>query len=164
MGAMDKFLNFMKIGQDDDLDDGYYDDDDDYVDEPVVETKQPIQAEERFTKQTSEKKPVVTSQQAPVARKKVVMSDNSVIVFKPKAFDEAREIADTLLQDKTVVMNFEGVEIAVSQRVLDIVTGACIAIGGNLQKISNYIFIATPASVDVSGDFQDNLTGVFNSI
>ena len=29
----------------------------------------------------------------------------------------------------------------------------------NLQKISNYIFIATPQSVELSGDFQDLLTG-----
>ena len=28
---------------------------------------------------------------------------------------------------------------------------------GNLQKISNYIFIATPDSVELSGDFQDIL-------
>lgn len=30
---------------------------------------------------------------------------------------------------------------------------------GNLQKISNYIFIATPQSVELSGDFQDLLSG-----
>ena len=29
---------------------------------------------------------------------------------------------------------------------------------GNLQKISNYIFIATPDSVELSGDFQDILS------
>lgn len=162
MGKMDKLLSFMKVGQDSEYDDEYYDDEDDYVEDNNVETSKPVQ-EERFSKPVPEKKPL-SSPQAPVARKKTVMSDNSVCVFRPKAFDEAREIAETLLQDKTVVMNFEGVEIAVSQRVLDIVTGACIAIGGNLQKISNYIFIATPASVDVSGDFQDNLSGVFNSL
>ena len=28
---------------------------------------------------------------------------------------------------------------------------------GNLQRISNYIFIVTPNSVELSGDFQDVL-------
>ena len=92
------------------------------------------------------------------------MTDSSVCVFKPTGFEESREIVDTFLEDKTVVMNFEGVDLAISQRILDIVTGACIAVGGNLQKISNYIFIATPASVDVSGEFQDSLTGAFDSL
>ncbi|MBR5356732.1 MAG: cell division protein SepF, partial [Lachnospiraceae bacterium] len=71
---------------------------------------------------------------------------------------------ETLLENKTVLINFEGVDISISQRVLDIVTGACIAVGGNLQKISNFIFIATPASVDVSGEFQDALTGAFDAL
>ena len=30
---------------------------------------------------------------------------------------------------------------------------------GNLQKISSYIFIATPESVELSGDFQELLDG-----
>ena len=37
-----------------------------------------------------------------------------------------------------------------------------IAIGGGLQKISGYIFIITPASVDVSGDIQEILGGAFD--
>ena len=31
------------------------------------------------------------------------------------------------------------------------------AISGNLQKISNYIFLVTPTNVDISGDLQDLL-------
>ncbi len=34
---------------------------------------------------------------------------------------------------------------------------------GNLQKISNYIFIATPDSVELSGDFQDILSAGVSS-
>ena len=30
-----------------------------------------------------------------------------------------------------------------------------------LQKISNYIFIVTPASVDISGDLQDSIAESF---
>ena len=91
------------------------------------------------------------------------MNESSVCVFKPQSFEEAKEIAETLLSNNTVILNFEGVDLQISQRVLDIVTGTCIAIGGNLQKLSNYMFMATPASVDVSGEFQDTLTGAFEN-
>lgn len=160
MGVMDKFLGYMKIGDHGDDDDGYYDDEEDFVDDPVEEESKPVaetKSEKKFGKASVKQTPQP-------ARKKVAMNDSSVCIFKPKSFDEAREIVETLLEDKTIVLNFEGVDLAVSQRVLDIITGACIAIGGNLQKISNYIFIATPASVDVSGDLQDNITGVFDSL
>lgn len=160
MGVMDKFLGYMKIGDNNDSDDdGYYDDEEDFVEEEIEEEKpvaEPKQ-EKKFGKPT-------TKQAVQPTRKKITMNDSSVCIFKPKSFDEAREIVETLLEDKTIVLNFEGVDLAVSQRVLDIITGACIAIGGNLQKISNFIFIATPASVDVSGDLQDNITGVFDSL
>ena len=31
----------------------------------------------------------------------------------------------------------------------------CVSMGGNLQMISKYIFIVTPKTVELSGDFQD---------
>lgn len=155
MGKMDKFLNFMKVGQNEDDE---YEDEYEYEEEAeeVVEEKEEPQKTSIF-----EKKPQQPAQ--PVARKKTIMNDNSVCIFKPQSIDEAREIADTLINNNTVLLNFEGVDLAVSQRILDTITGVCIAIHGNLQKISNFIFIATPASVDVSGDLQDNLAGVFES-
>ena len=42
--------------------------------------------------------------------------------------------------------------------------GACYSIGGSLQKVSSYIFILTPASVEISGDIQDILNGAVPSI
>ena len=47
----------------------------------------------------------------------------------------------------------------IAQRIIDFTSGSCYAINGNLQKISNYIFIITPQSVEISGDFQDIFGG-----
>ena len=48
----------------------------------------------------------------------------------------------------------------VAQRIIDFVSGAAYSMDGNLQRISNYIFIVTPNSVELSGDFQDMLQPV----
>lgn len=77
-----------------------------------------------------------------------------VCVIKPKTVDDAREIAETLLAGRTIVLNLEGIDLEVGQRLIDFTSGSCFAIGGNLQKISNYIFIVTPQAVDISGDIQ----------
>ena len=53
----------------------------------------------------------------------------------------------------------EGLDVDIAQRIIDFTSGSCFAISGNLQKISHYIFIITPASVDISGDFQDIFGG-----
>ena len=49
-----------------------------------------------------------------------------------------------------------------AQRIIDFTSGL-YSMNGNLQKISNYIFIATPDSVELSGDFQDILSAGVSS-
>ena len=85
-----------------------------------------------------------------------------VCVIKPHTMEDAREITETLLANCTVVLNLEGLELDIAQRLIDFASGSCYAIDGNLQKISNYIFIITPSSVDISGDFQEILSGAFD--
>ena len=96
----------------------------------------------------------ITPIKNPSSRK--VMSGNmEVCVIKPTSVEDSREITETLLANRTVVLNLEGLDVDIAQRIIDFTSGSCYAISGNLQKISHYIFIITPASVDISGDFQD---------
>ncbi len=74
-----------------------------------------------------------------------------------------REITETLLSGRTVILNLEGLDLEVAQRIIDFTSGATYAISGNLQKISNYIFLVTPTNVDISGDLQDLLNTFFRS-
>lgn len=85
-----------------------------------------------------------------------------VCVIKPTSMEESREVTETLLTGRAVILNLEGLDVDIAQRIIDFTSGSCFAISGNLQKISNYIFIITPSSVDISGDFQDLLSGAFD--
>lgn len=84
-----------------------------------------------------------------------------VCIIKPQGFEDSKEISETLLANRTVILNMEGLDLALAQRIIDFISGSCYAINGNLQKISSYIFIVTPKSVDISGDLQD-LVGAFD--
>ena len=84
-------------------------------------------------------------------------SGMEVCVIKPTSVEDAREITETLLSGRTVILNLEGLDLEVAQRIIDFTSGATYAISGNLQKISNYIFLVTPTNVDISGDLQDLL-------
>lgn len=87
-----------------------------------------------------------------------------VCMIRPKSVEEGREICDTLLAGRAVVINLEGINMDIAQRIIDFTSGACYSINGNLQKISNYIFIVTPAAVELSGDFQEMLGGNLDSM
>ncbi|MBQ8489281.1 MAG: cell division protein SepF [Pseudobutyrivibrio sp.] len=75
-----------------------------------------------------------------------------VCVIKPSSFEDAREISETLLAERTVLLNMKGLDLGVAQRIIDFTCGTCYAIDGNLQRIEDYIFIITPAGVELSGD------------
>lgn len=157
MGVMDKFLNYMKINEDDeyDVDDDYLDDEDDeYPEEPPRRAKEVHDEEKAPVKKPASK---VTPMPKANQRRMSGAGGMEVCVIKPSSVEEAREITETLLANRTVVLNLEGLDVDVAQRIIDFTSGSCFAISGNLQKISHYIFIITPASVDISGDFQDIL-------
>ena len=160
MSVMDKFLNIMKLNDEDN--DGYYDEDDyldeeDPKDEKILSMRSDSSSEdEKVRKPLSRVTPI---RQQP---RKISGAGMEVCVIRPSSIEDAREITDTLLANRTVVLNLEGIEVDTAQRIIDFTSGSCYAMSGNLQKISHYIFIITPSSVDISGDFQEILSGSFD--
>ena len=78
-----------------------------------------------------------------------------VCVIRPTSMEDTREIADTLVDNSTVVLNLEGLDMELAQRIIDFTSGACYSLGGSLQKVSSYIFILGPYNVDITGDLQN---------
>ena len=159
MSVMDKFLTAMKLNPDEE--DEYYDDD--FYDDDPEPIKKPSPAKDDMAldddKTIKKSVPKVTPMRQ---MKKMSGSGMEVCVIKPTTVEDAREITETLLANRTVVLNLEGLDVDIAQRIIDFTSGSCFAISGNLQKISHYIFIITPASVDISGDFQEILSGSFD--
>lgn len=172
MGALDKFLDIMKLNGDDDYDDDdffdeeYDDDEDDYEYEKPKRSffgkkeKPVVEEEDDFEPKKSVRSNKVTPMRQPSARRNAPAME--VCVIKPNTMDDTREITETLLTGRTVILNLEGMDLEIAQRIIDFTSGATFAIDGNLQKISNFIFLVTPANVDISGDLQDLLGTSFD--
>ena len=194
MGVLDKFLDIMKLSDDDDdyenddfFDDDYDDDDyddrsskksgilskfnrakdsgrdrddgyDDYDDDYDERSARPSSSRASHQPAGSSK---VTPMRQPSSRRQA--PNMEVCVIKPSSVEDAREITETLLSGRTVILNLEGLDLEVAPRIIDFTSGATFAINGNLQKISNYIFLVTPTNVDISGDLQDLLGTSFDA-
>lgn len=158
MSFVDKFLNAMRLN---DEDDDYDFDNDDYLDDEEEEEeasrrKSFHREEEEEYRGSRDKSAKANSKITPISKNSRKAGNGmEVCVIKPTSVEDAREITETLLNNRTVVLNVEGLDVEIAQRIIDFTSGSCFAINGNLQKISNYIFIITPASVDISGDFQN---------
>ena len=162
MSVMDRLLSYMKLNGDEDYDDEYDDDEYDDYEEPETKVSKltsrktksaPVEEEEERPRKASPK--ITPIKQA----RRSSGAGMEVCVIKPTSIEDGREITETLLANRTVVLNLEGLDVDIAQRIIDFTSGSCFAISGNLQKISQYIFIITPASVDISGDFKDIFIG-----
>jgi cell division inhibitor SepF len=155
MGIFSNFMDKMRITNDDDE---YYDDDDEYVSSKpsksgIFSRKSPDYEEDE--EEYDPPKPSLFSSRNKSSNITPVKKPMEVSLIRPQNVDDARVICDLLLEGKAVVLNMEGLHTEIAQRIIDYTSGATYSIDGKLQKISNYIFIATPVTVELSGEFQD---------
>lgn len=171
---VDKVLNFVKMNPDDEIDDEDFDeeedgrgrrgrsrydeydngdDDDDYEEENESSSFAPRAS------LWGSKKASAPAKAEPVkaGNKKISLADpgQEVRVFKPTNLDEARKVTDTLLTKQSAILNLEGLDIMMAQRIIDFVGGSNYALHGHFTRISSFIFLFTPADVDIAGDIAE---------
>lgn len=71
-------------------------------------------------------------------------------IVEPRAFSEAQAIADKFKQGIPVIMNLSMTDQDLAKRLLDFASGLTYGLNGGLQKVSDKVFMLTPANVDVS--------------
>lgn len=78
--------------------------------------------------------------------------DGHLILFEPRAFSEASEIANYLKQKRAAVVNLHRLQKEQSKRIIDFLSGVIYAIDGDIQQIGPKIFLCTPKNIGVSGN------------
>ena len=148
-----------------------FDDFDEELDdpEPVKPAAKPVRtaaASKTASREEKQVRPSVSSKITPMrsSRRQNQSSNMEVCVIKPTSMEDSREIADTLVDNSTVILNLEGIDVEMAQRIIDFTSGACYSLGGSLQKVSSYIFVLGPSNVDITGDLQNILGGSAPSV
>ena len=162
---MDKLINAMKFNEDP-YDDENEAEDTEYYDE------EPEKTDSAFDKEDEEMAEVENSSagrnprrrnvqeresapsQRPSVKRQYSESGMEVCIVKPTSVNDARDVTDLILAGSTVVLNLEGLDVEIAQRIIDFTSGSCYAVQGNGMKISHYIFVITPSTVDISGDIS----------
>ena len=159
MSILNKLMDTMRLTEEDDDD---YFIDDDYEDEKPAKKRLFNKKEEEDYDYDEEPEPKPRFLSRSSSKVVPMRRGMEVTLIKPTSMEDSREICDYLLAGKAVVLNMEGIHMEVAQRIIDFTSGSCYAINGSLQKVSSYIFILTPADVDITGDFQEILSGAFD--
>jgi cell division inhibitor SepF len=74
----------------------------------------------------------------------------SVAVFAPRTFADVTEVADALRGRQVAILNLQGADRTLLQRVVDFTSGVAYTIDGRIQKLAEAIYLVVPAGVTVN--------------
>ena len=95
--------------------------------------------------------PPVSKYEETNSKIKNVNPNTQMVLFEPRSFDEAEEIARHLKQRRACVVNLHRLQRDYAQRTIDFLTGVVFALDGTIQKIAHNTILLTPSTVGVEG-------------
>lgn len=81
-----------------------------------------------------------------------VPTDTKMVLFEPRSFDEAEEVAKRLKENRAAVVNLHKLQRDYAQRTIDFLTGVVFALDGSIQKIGHNVILCAPRTIGVHGN------------
>ncbi|MBQ3864826.1 MAG: cell division protein SepF [Clostridia bacterium] len=81
---------------------------------------------------------------------------HQTMIYQFTEYEETRPTIDDLLDGHSVLINLDGLDEDMRQRVIDTFIGACYAINATIRKAAAYTYLLAPESVVVNGNYSDD--------
>ena len=134
--AFDKLGRFFGIAEDDEMNEA-----------PYSEAEQ--QGEEVPQAQKNERRANVVSINSGVG------ATSKIVLYEPRVYSDAKEVAQNLRNNKAVIINFARMDDEQARRIVDFITGTVYALNGETQRVGDKIFLATPPKFETDGNIAE---------
>lgn len=142
MGVMNKFMNFLGLQEE----------------QEVVERKKlPEEEEEIETPDFDKRKNIRNSNVMNNVVSIHAQKNVKVVLYEPRSYDEAQEIADHIRSHRSVVVNLQRIRKDQALRIIDFLSGTVYALNGGISKVGHNIFLCTPDTVEIQGSITEML-------
>lgn len=138
MSVMNKFMNFLGLQEEEEV-----------IEREVMNTPEEEIETPSFDKRKNQKGNNVVS----IHSQKNV----KVVLYEPRSYDEAQEIADHIRSHRSVVVNLQRIRKDQALRIIDFLSGTVYALSGGISKVGNNIFLCTPDTVEIQGSITEIL-------
>lgn len=135
---LDKFWNFIGLGDDeadDDVDNG-----DEEMESQEIRVMQPPR-----------------KAAGNVVGLPSVKAGSKLVIYCPTRFEDVQVIVDHLKSRRPIIVNLEGVDNPLAKSLLDFICGATYALDGGMQKVNSSIFLIAPKDMDVASNLKETL-------
>lgn len=142
MGVMNKFMNFLGLQEE----------------QEVIERKKlPEEEEEIETPDFDKRKNIRNSNVMNNVVSIHAQKNVKVVLYEPRSYDEAQEIADHIRSHRSVVVNLQRIRKDQALRIIDFLSGTVYALNGGISKVGHNIFLCTPDTVEIQGSITEML-------
>ncbi|GDY32805.1 cell division protein SepF [Gandjariella thermophila] len=75
-----------------------------------------------------------------------------ITTLHPRSFNEARTIGEHYREGTPVIINLTDMEDADARRLVDFAAGLAFALRGDIDRVTNKVFLLSPPNVDVTAE------------
>ncbi|HEX4977002.1 MAG TPA: cell division protein SepF [Nocardioides sp.] len=102
--------------------------------------------------------------QHPVPATGVVAELSRITTLHPRTYNEARTIGENFREGVPVIMNLSEMDDADAKRLVDFSAGLVFAVRGNIERVTNKVFLLSPPNVTVAAEDKARIAedGFFN--
>ena len=139
-------------------DDEYYDEYDEQPARPRVEEPARSAAVANISER---RRPAPTAAAGPQG---IVAELSRITTLHPRTYNEARTVGENFREGVPVIMNLSEMDDADAKRLVDFAAGLIFGLHGSIERITNKVFLLSPANVDVTAEDKARIAegGFFN--
>jgi cell division inhibitor SepF len=87
---------------------------------------------------------------------------NEILTVHPLQYKDAQVIAESFREGIPVIINLSQMSEADARRLIDFASGLSQGLYGKIERVTNKVFLLSPAHVAISGDANDEVDASFN--
>ena len=155
-GAMRRIGEYLGLLEDT----GRYDE---YADDTVADTEQTM-AGQPDTRPAPVSDLSERRRPTPVPSTPTVAELSKILTLHPRTYNEARTVGENFREGVPVIMNLSDMDDSDAKRLVDFAAGLVFATRGSIERITNKVFLLSPANVTVAAEEKERLVegGFFN--
>ena len=87
-----------------------------------------------------------------------------IVVIEPKTFEDSMGIVKELKSRSTVIVNLQHLDNDCSQRVIDFVSGAAVAMDASYERVGSGVFIFAPINCSLSSNTTNYSSDIYQEL
>lgn len=141
-GALRKTMAYLGLSEDEERYEG------DTVAPEAVERPERHYDDEPRAEVTPMPRPTVVREPEPTHHEEL----RRIATVHPTTYNEARIIGEAFREGTPVIMNLTGMSESDAKRMVDFSAGLVFGLHGVIERVTNRVFLLSPANVEVAGD------------